>query len=185
MIINSICVRGICNPEITVFSNSSAITLLGPTVARIQNDLLTPVLMLVFKTLLRNNQFPPVPDQVKKLNAQFKVRYSGPLARSQKSDEVAAIERFIGQIGAMTKVFPKLQLALNPFAVAREMAMRLGVPGDLLYPQDKIDKDSAQMDKMQAQAQQAQLAQESGKGAQELTKANAMAGGPGGQQQPQ
>lgn len=159
---------------------------LGPTLSRIQNDALSPLLDRMFKTLLRNNQLPPTPVKVRQMNAQLKVVYSGPLVRSQKSDEVASIERFIGQIGAIAKVIPEVLNVLDIEAVARAMAVRLGVPGEILRSKDAVAKMREAQQKTQAMAQKAQLAQEGGQGAQELAKGQqAMSGGQNGQQTPQ
>jgi hypothetical protein len=135
---------------------------LGPTMSRIQGNQLDPSLDRVFKSMLRNGQFKPVPASVKAKKAQYKVDYSGPLVRAQKSDEVAAIERYIGQIGAMAKVWPAILNVPDPVEVARELAVRMGVPANINRSKEIVERLIASQQKVAAQQAQAALVQQGG-----------------------
>jgi hypothetical protein len=135
---------------------------LGPTLARIQTNILDPLMDRVFKILLRNGRFPPVPAMVKDKQAQLKVDYSGPLMRSQRSDEVAAIERFVGQVGGMAKVFPAALNVLDPVKVVRELAKRMGVPMSMLRSETEVARMVEAQQKAQAMQARSQLQQQSG-----------------------
>ena len=143
---------------------------LGPTMARIQNELLAPMLNRLIKLLWRNKQLPPVPALVTKKKSQWKFTFSGPLVRAQKVDEVTAIERWIGSIGGAAKVFPQILNVVNQSAVAREMAVRLGIPGDLLNSEAQVAQIEQQQQAQQQAMAKAQAAQETGKGMQEVAK---------------
>jgi hypothetical protein len=151
---------------------------LGPTSGRIQNGLLDPLLMRHFMSLLRNKQFPEMPEVVKTKRAQFKIHYSGPLVRAQRMDEVASIERFVAQIGAIGKVLPPILNVLDTTALARELADKLNIPAAILRSDTDIEKMQKQQEAVQAQLAHAKVAQETGKGGQEMAAAqNARTGG--------
>lgn len=73
--------------------------LLGPTYGRLTYDIFNPTLFRTFNILLRNGKFPPMPQELMQIAGDPKmqdyvkmdVSYSGPLARSQRSDEIQAI----------------------------------------------------------------------------------------------
>jgi hypothetical protein len=129
---------------------------LGPTMGRIQNQLLSKILDRTWKTLLRNNQLGTVPAVVRKQKAQYKITYTGALMRAQQSDEVAAIERWLGQIGAAAKVFPAVMNVVDIVQWARDLAIRLNIPAKNL----RSVKEVQQMiqDQQQAAAAQARSA---------------------------
>lgn len=151
---------------------------LGPTMGRIQNSLLSKILDRTFKTLLRNKQFGPVPQAVRQQNAQLKVVYTGALMRAQQSDEVAAIERWIGQVGAIAKVFPQVMNVVDIIQVARDMALKLNVPAKMLRSVKEVEalvQQQQQAAAAQAKAailkQQGEAAQAQGDGQQSLQQA--------------
>jgi hypothetical protein len=151
---------------------------LGPTMGRIQTALLSKILDRTFKTLLRNKQFGEVPQQVMAANAQFKVNYTGALMRAQHSDEVAAIERWIGQVGAMAKVFPQVMNVVDIIQAARDLALKLNVPAKMLRSVKEVEQlvqqqqeVAAQQAKAQLQMQQGQANEATGKGQQMMQQA--------------
>jgi hypothetical protein len=119
---------------------------LGPTMGRIQTSLLSKILDRTFKTLLRNNQLGAIPTQVTAAKAQYKVVYTGALMRAQQSDEVAAIERWLGQVGAAAKVFPKVMNVVDIMQWARDLAVRLNVPGKILRSVKEAEAMALQQD---------------------------------------
>jgi hypothetical protein len=143
---------------------------LGPTLARIQTDMLDPLLMRMFRTLLHMKQLDPIPKLVLKKKAQYKISYSGPLMRAQKTDEVAAMERFVGTVGGMAKILPTVLNVIDPVKVVREMAERLGVPADILRSDEEVQKLIKGQQQLAAAQAKAQLMQQAGQGQQELAK---------------
>lgn len=147
---------------------------LGPTMGRIQNNMLDPMLMRHFMSCLRNNRFPKMPDVVIQAKAQFKIHYSGPLVRAQKQDEVATMERFLGQVGAAAKVFPTVMNVIDPVEWAREVADRLGIPAKILRSPSEVEKLTKEQQQLQAKMAQGKVMQEHGKGQQEMQEAKNM-----------
>lgn len=126
---------------------------LGPTMSLIHYQFLSRLLDRTFKGLLRNKQFPDVPMLVKQKaavspkSAQPKVVFTGALMRAQMTDEVAAIERWLGQVGAIAKVMPAVLNVVDIMQAAREMAVKLGVPAKIL----RTAQEAAKMAEQQAQ----------------------------------
>jgi hypothetical protein len=146
---------------------------LGPTMGRIQNSLLSKILDRTFKTLLRNDQLGVIPEVVKKQKAQYKVVYTGALMRAQQSEEVAAIERWLGQVGAAAKMFPAVANVVDIIQWARDLALKLNVPGKLLRSVKQVEElvlhqqqVAAQQAKAALQAQQGAADKAQGEGAQ-------------------
>lgn len=146
---------------------------LGPTMGRIQTSLLSKILDRTFKTLLRNDQLGKVPDVVAQQKAQYKVVYTGALMRAQQSDEVAAIERWLGQVGAAAKVFPAVMNVVDILQWARDLALKLNVPGKILRTPEEVmamvqdqQQHAAAQAKLQMAQQQGAAAKMQGEGQQ-------------------
>lgn len=78
---------------------------LGPTLGRIQNDFLDPLVKRSFWMMARKGAFPKMPDKVRKLKGTLKIEYRGPLAKAQKLGEVDGIIRWLG-LGADISQMP-------------------------------------------------------------------------------
>ena len=117
--------------------------LLGPTMGRLQNDMLDPLLQRAFRILWRNGQLPEAPTEVLQANAELDIEYQGPLARSTKLDEIVAADQYVGNLVAMSTQAPQAARALDNIdwdAYARGMAEMRQVPIDYLRSQEEVDK---------------------------------------------
>jgi hypothetical protein len=126
--------------------------LLGPTMGRLQNDLLDPLVTNTFQMLFRAKQFPEMPDVVKQMGGYVNVVYVGPLARAQKSDEVASVERWLGDIANFAQIFPELRHVPDPKAIAVYLSDGLNVPSRLMRSDAAINKKIRDDEQMQQQA---------------------------------
>ncbi len=104
--------------------------LLGPTLGRLQSDLLDPMIERTFRVLWRSGKLPQMPDILRqgKYNSQLDIEYTGPLARAQRVDRVQSMERWMAQIGQLSQIFPEMRDLPNPDRMGRESARLLGVP---------------------------------------------------------
>ncbi len=142
--------------------------LFGTTNQRIDNDLSDPILQTTFNLMWRADQFPPPPQIVLDSNPTMQVEYLGPFARSQRTDEVAAIERLAAAASAMKKMeFPVYRF--DPDGALKEMAERLATPAACM----KSDAQVAQAMEQAEKTQQAAAAAEIGKKAAEADRAAA------------
>lgn len=139
---------------------------LGPTMGHVNRNMLSPTLVRMFMSLLRNKQFPDIPAAVAEAKAQFRVRYSGPLVRAQRMDEVTGMERFMGQIGAIAKIYPPIMNVVDPVKYAREMARKMDITADILRDEATVTKMQKQQEAAQARQTQAVISEQEGKAAQ-------------------
>jgi hypothetical protein len=135
---------------------------LGPTMGRIQTSLLSKILDRTWKTLLRNDCLGVVPDEVKAVKAQYKIVYTGALMRAQQTEEVAAIERWLGQVGAAAKVFPAVMNVVDIIQWARDLAVRLNIPGKNLRSVKQVEELVRQQQQVAAQQARAAMQQQQG-----------------------
>jgi hypothetical protein len=106
--------------------------LLGPTMGRLQTDLLNRVVDQTFMALFRAGELPEMPDVVKQSDGIVGIQYVGPLARAQKSDEVAAMERWVMDIANFSQIYPELRHVVDPIKLALSLSEGLNVPTEIL-----------------------------------------------------
>ena len=154
--------------------------ILGSPVNRIEVDALAPTIKIGLGHCLREGRFPEMPDVVrqafKEEGANFSIEYLGPLARSQRVDKVAAIERLLAFCASLLKMGWSLELVLAvidfPNAI-RAMAEYLGTPADLIKAEEEVKKALVQLAaEIQAQ-KQAMLDKTRGEAAQAHANAHA------------
>jgi hypothetical protein len=156
--------------------------LLGSTLARIQNDLLDPLLQTTFNIMYREKQFGETPTSILNTRAEMQIEYLGPLMRSQRTDEVGSIERLAQSVLSMAQGFPEVTDVFDPIAAIREIAERLSTPADILNDANQIAQKQAQRKQMQAAMQSEQEGKAKNQHAQ---AAAAMAQAQGANGQPQ
>jgi hypothetical protein len=141
--------------------------LLASTLTRVETELFSPLILLIVNMLWRAGKFPAVPASVtamlKKMGGRFQIEYQGPLARAQRTDEVAAIERLAAFVAGLLKIgFPEAQEVFDPAAAVREVSRRLGCPAGVLRPQEDQEKRSKQREDLQNRMANATAAKEEG-----------------------
>lgn len=135
--------------------------LVGPTLGRMQHDLLNPTITRAFRILLRGNKLPPVPDIVSELGGQADIEYTGPMAKTQEASQVQALERLSLFVGNWAQVNPEALDKIDIDQVITKAAHLMGVPAKVLKPQDEVDtlrqqRQAAQQAQAQGEAMQAQ-----------------------------
>jgi hypothetical protein len=145
--------------------------LLGPTLGRIQNDLLTPIVSRSFRMLLRDGRIPLPPDIVAETQSDIDIEYLGPLARAQKLDNVVANERFISIAANVSPVFPDAVDVVDIDDVMRNIAGDLGIRATSINDQAETDKVRADRAAKQEAMEQAQIAEQQGKAGQAVNQA--------------
>lgn len=133
---------------------------LGPTLGRLRVDYIDKVVTRSFNILYRAGKFPPMPQVVADAGAQAAIDYTGPLARAQKVDQSASIERYIAQLQGLMQVDERVKDVPDMTEVAIFAADALGVPAKLINSRDKIKttRDArAKQEQEQFAAEQRQL----------------------------
>lgn len=135
---------------------------LGAPLNRIENDLLSPIVSVAFGHLMRAGRLGDPPESVKAAladgGADFNIEYLGPLARSQRTDRVASIERLFAFAGALLKMglpLPFIRAHVDFSAGFQEMAKLLGTPADLIKSEADVEKALGEMQAMEKRMQDA------------------------------
>jgi hypothetical protein len=133
-------------------------TMLGPVIERLQNEVLDPAIDRVFGIMQRGGLLPDPPPAIA---GQFiKVEYVSMMAEAQKAAGTAGIERILGIAGNLAGVDPTAMDVVNVQETMQEYAMLLSVNPNVIRSDDEIAAIVAQRakDKQAEQAQAASLA---------------------------
>jgi hypothetical protein len=153
--------------------------LFGPQVAGLQVGVFGPLLQTTFNMMWRGNRLMALPQSVIDASPGLKITYHGPMMRSLRTDDVAAIERLASGVAALQKM--GIQEAGDVFdgeQAVRAMADRLSTPGELMRSPEEVKQMRQQRMAMQQAAAQAEIA----KTAAEADRAAAGAKAEGAQQ---
>jgi len=147
--------------------------LLGPTLGRLQNDFLDPLIQRTFNIMYRAGALMEIPEGHD--IGEMDIEYTGPLPRAQKKDTAMAIQNWIGGVAQLAEIFPEALDRVDIDAAVKELALLDGVPSKLIKDDKEVEeaREAKEEEMKQAQgmakAQQGgEAAQAVGKGAQEL-----------------
>lgn len=142
--------------EMTAFEVSRRIEemnrALGPTLGRLNSEMLDPLVRRAFNMMLRGNAFLPVPESVANSGTGIQIEYVNPLARSQRISEVSSIQSWVQDLAFIAQVNPAAIDYIDGDGIAKLTAKIRGVPEAAVMN----DEEVAQMREQRA----AQLQQE-------------------------
>lgn len=101
---------------------------LGPTFGYLKSLLLDPLIERTFNILYRAGKLPAAPQSVLDAESGFSVEYLGSMARSQKREEVDAIQGFLGDLLPMLEAFPEIRDNIDVDDLVRRMAEARNLP---------------------------------------------------------
>jgi len=132
--------------------------LLGPTLGRLQNDLLDPLIGRTFYILYRSGRLPPPPESVVKNSSELDVEYLGPLARAQKMDKIVSMQRWFQLASPIAEFDPGILDLPDVDQIGKEAATLLGVPikGDKEIKKIREDRAAQQAAAQQMAQHQAE-----------------------------
>lgn len=149
--------------------------MLGPVLERLHNELLNPLIEMTFTRMLEAGILPPAPPELQGMD--LNVEFVSMLAQAQRAVGTNAVDRFVGNLGAVAQIKPDVLDKFDSDRWADAYADMLGIDPELIVPGDKVALIRQQRAQLQAQAeQQAAVAQGAA-----VTKDLAAAGG-GGEQ---
>ena len=152
--------------------------LLGPTLGRLQSEFLNPIVERAFYSMLRGNALPPMPEVLQEVGGDLDIEYVGPLARSQKMDEVTSIQRAVDGIMQLAQVNPEVLDIVDVDKAGRTISDRLGAPADILRGAEQVGEiRQSRQQQQQAQAEMDQGQQEL-EGATQAAQLEQMVNGP-------
>lgn len=134
--------------------------LLGPTIGRVKSELLAPLLDNAFDLMLHAGALPPPPPLLLEAAAQgladIDVEYESPLARSQRANDLVALDRAITVARPFLELRPETVDNFDADKVVRYVAEQAGVPLSLL--RNRQDVAVLRRDRLaQAQAREEQV----------------------------
>lgn len=131
--------------------------LLGPIYGRLQAEYLKPLIERCFGLAYRAGILGVAPQSLQGKN--FAVKYISPLARSQKMEEVQAIDQYVAGAMSVAEVHPEVLDTIDFDAAQKVKGKALGVPAIVM----RSDKSIVELRKARedAQAQQQQQAAQS------------------------
>lgn len=124
---------------------------LGPVLEQLNQDLLDPLIDIVFDFHLRQELIPPPPEELQGTN--LKVEYVSIMAQAQKLVGISGIERFAGFVGQVA--------AVNPGVLDKvDMDQMVDVYADIVSVSPTIIRTDEDVAGIRAQQQQAIQAQQ-------------------------
>ena len=122
--------------------------LMGPPLARLINELVSPSIERFFGMMLRRGAFLPAPEVVLEAGSSYDIEYSGPLARAQRLEEVETIDGYLNDVYAVAETDPEVLDLVDRDEAWRRKAQRMGVPTEVM-------RDETEVKKIRAERQQA------------------------------
>lgn len=134
--------------------------MLGPVMQNLHDELLVPLLELIYYYLQEGGALPPPPEVLQ--GKEFQPEFLSVLYQAQKAVSVNAVERWLVMVGgiAQAKGDPAVWDGVDTDWILRESANNLGVPAKAVLPQAQVDElRQARAAAMAEQSQQAAMAQ--------------------------
>jgi len=110
--------------------------MLGPVLERLDNELLTPAIDLVFARMVEVGAIAPPPEEMQGMNIQ--VEFVSMLAQAQRAIGANATDRFIGNVSALSQLKPETADNLNVDQWFDDYADMMGVNPKLRVPPEKV-----------------------------------------------
>jgi hypothetical protein len=130
--------------------------LLGPTLGRLEQELLNPLIERAFGMMLRAGAFVDPPGELTEAigtGEEIDIEYESPLALAQRSQELQGMEKALAILTPLAEVKPDLVDNFDLDQFARHAAMLAGMPSKLLNDLKKMKEIRAG----RARAQKAQM----------------------------
>ena len=134
--------------------NEEKMRILGPALARMQQELLQPMILRVFNIMLRNKQFLQAPEIL--ANQEVDIEYVSPMAMAQKGQELQSLMRGLELFGQIGQIAP-VQDYIDEEGLIKQIIRITGLPARMIRGDKEVKLIREQ--RAAAQAQQAQMMQ--------------------------
>lgn len=149
--------------------------ILGPTLSRLEFELLQPVIDRVFGIMMRSGAIPPPPPELLQLvqfiGGKIDVDFIGPIARAKRQSESASIQAAVGFAMQLAQAQPEVLDILNSDAIVRALTQIEGAPMTILRDQREVQQIRQARQQQMQQQMQLQALQEGGKAAKDISAA--------------
>ncbi len=126
--------------------------MIGPVLERLQNELLNPMIDIVFDAAMQGGILPPPPQELQ--GAELSVQLVSILAQAQQAIATNSIDRFTNAVASVAQYKPDVLDRLDADQWVDIYGNALGIDPMLIVPQDKADEARQARAEQQAQAQQ-------------------------------
>jgi hypothetical protein len=117
--------------------------LLGPTLGRLEQELLNPLIERAFGMMLRADALLPPPSELTEAigtGEEIDIEYESPLALAQRAQELQGMERALTLLTPLVEVKPDIVDNFDLDEFARHASMLAGMPSKILNDRKKIEK---------------------------------------------
>lgn len=94
---------------------------------RVVRELIVPALVRDFGIRLRAGEFDPIPDSVRRLQGQMRIKWMSPFMRALMANEADALPRFVAKLGPLLERKPELLDVIDVDAEAVRVARGAGI----------------------------------------------------------
>lgn len=126
---------------------------IGPTLGRLNAELLIPLITRTFKMLLRAEKLPPMPSILEQEGVDIDIVFVNQLARSQQIEEVTAIQSWVQDMLVIAQAKPEILDNLNVDAAAKHIGKVRGVPEHVISNDGEVKQVRQQRAEQQQQQQ--------------------------------
>jgi len=126
------------------------LTMLGPTLERLHNELLQPLVTLTFGHMVDRGMLPPAPPELEETDLE--IEFISMLAQAQQAVGASQDDRFQLVMQNLSQTHPESLDLLDPDAYLRQYARKIGMDPQSLRSPDEV----AEMRQMRGQLEQAQ-----------------------------
>lgn len=126
-------------------------TTLAPVLARLQSELLDPLVQRVYQILLRREVIPAPPDEI--ADSIVSVQFHSPISRSQRAGDAEGLNNAIMLLGPLAQADPSIMDNFDLDEIARDQQEIFGFPQRYLKSTDEVE---AMRDARRQTAQQQQ-----------------------------
>lgn len=144
--------------------------MLGPVLSRMDEEMHTPTLEIVFDDMKEMGLIPPPPPELE--GRDVKIKYVSILAQAQRALGIASIERVLGVAGMAEQIVPGSSIVLDMEQVIRETADMEGTPASIVKDKARVQAEKEAAIQAQQMAQQAEMANSAADTAQKMSSAD-------------
>jgi len=142
--------------------------MLGPVLERLNDELLDPLIDVIFNIAQSRGLLPPPPEELQGM--PLKVEYISVLAQAQRAMGIGNIERFVGFVGNLALIDPRAPNKLNTNEIIDEYGDGIAIPPRLIRTNDEVSEIDQQQQQQAAAAQMAEIGPPMAKAAKDLSQ---------------
>lgn len=143
--------------------------MLGPTVERLHNEELSPLIEMTFDRMIEAGIVPPPPEEMQ--GQELNVEFVSMLAQAQRAIATNGVDRFVGNLGVVAGMKPEVLDKLNADVWADKYGDMLGVDPELIVAGEQVALIRQQRAELQQAAAQQAMANQAADTAQKLANA--------------